>query len=269
MLKSGDTLDIKQAIRLLLFYFLFSIVIHSVAIAIKKVIGTDYLYFNLVSSALNLVASVIVYVVFFRFIRKNRKIDLKLEWYFKQKSSLVYLVLILASFALFLILSYISTLLPTPPIELKKLFDGNDVLNVFAFTQMVVVIPLLEEVLFRGIILPKFLAYYSKWQAIIYTAILFAIFHLNIWQLPGALLAGIFYDWIYVKFNSLWLTSFLHVLNNLYFFIAVYLSNRMSNILDLTILETLPAFLIGILFFIFSIIVIQKYSHREINSFIN
>lgn len=83
-----------------------------------------------------------------------------------------------------------------------------------AFIALVVVAPLTEEFLFRGLILNGFLQRYSTWSAILLSAFLFAAFHFNPWQFIGAFILGIFFAWLYVKTRSLFLPILGHAINN-------------------------------------------------------
>jgi len=89
---------------------------------------------------------------------------------------------------------------------------------------IVVVAPLTEEFLFRGLILRGFLSHYSVWKAIILSALLFGVIHLNPWQFPGAVFAGILFGWWFVKTGSLLPGIIGHALNNAVPFIALWLN---------------------------------------------
>lgn len=65
-----------------------------------------------------------------------------------------------------------------------------------------VVAPVTEELLFRGIILRGFLITYRTRTAILLSALLFALFHFNIWQGVGAFLLGVIFGWWYVRTAS-------------------------------------------------------------------
>jgi membrane protease YdiL (CAAX protease family) len=77
-----------------------------------------------------------------------------------------------------------------------------------------IIAPFTEEVLFRGIILRGFLRSYSVNHAIILSALLFAVFHLTIAQLPIAFIMGVFLGWLYVQTRLLWPTILAHALYN-------------------------------------------------------
>ncbi len=74
--------------------------------------------------------------------------------------------------------------------------------------------PFLEEMLFRGIVLRSFLRQYRRPHAILASAILFGVAHLNIYQFPGAVIIGIFSGWLYERTRSLWPCILLHAAFN-------------------------------------------------------
>ncbi len=65
------------------------------------------------------------------------------------------------------------------------------------------VAPVTEEFLFRGLILQGFLARYSATKAVFWSALLFALFHLNPWQFAGALVLGLLFGWVVVQTGTL------------------------------------------------------------------
>ena len=81
--------------------------------------------------------------------------------------------------------------------------------------------PVLEEMLFRGAITKVLLQRYSPVKAIILSALIFGIFHINPAQVAGAILSGGLFAWLYYKTGSLIPCIFMHILNNS---LSVYLS---------------------------------------------
>jgi membrane protease YdiL (CAAX protease family) len=71
--------------------------------------------------------------------------------------------------------------------------------------------PVLEEMLFRGIILRSFLKRYPPGVAIVHSAAVFGLAHLNVYQFFGAMLLGGFTGWLYERTRSLWPGIALHV----------------------------------------------------------
>ena len=76
------------------------------------------------------------------------------------------------------------------------------------------VAPAVEEVLFRGLILSGFLSHYSTRKAVLASAILFGLLHLNPWQIIGATIYGILLAWWFMQTGSILPCLFGHALAN-------------------------------------------------------
>lgn len=74
--------------------------------------------------------------------------------------------------------------------------------------------PVLEEMLFRGVILRSFLRQYSRTRSILWSAMIFGIAHLNVYQLASAFAIGIVAGWLYERCRSLWPCILLHAAYN-------------------------------------------------------
>lgn len=83
-----------------------------------------------------------------------------------------------------------------------------------AIFALIIVAPLTEEFLFRGLILSGFLQRYGVSKAILWTALLFGAFHLNPWQFGGAFVLGLLFGWLMVRTSSLFLPIFGHAFVN-------------------------------------------------------
>lgn len=73
--------------------------------------------------------------------------------------------------------------------------------------------PIMEEIIFRGLVL-RHLEPYGKSFAIVMSAFAFGIFHGNIVQIPYAFLVGLVLGYVTVEYNILW-AMVLHMINNL------------------------------------------------------
>jgi len=74
--------------------------------------------------------------------------------------------------------------------------------------------PVLEEMLFRGVILRGFLRQYTRSFSIFWSAALFAIAHMNLYQLATAFTLGVVAAWLYERCRSLWPCILLHAAYN-------------------------------------------------------
>ena len=102
------------------------------------------------------------------------------------------------------------------PLEdmLESQFEGlsHDILGAISISVMA---PLLEETLFRGAILGALLRRTGNpWHAIIISALIFGIFHMNPIQVVYATLLGMVLGWIYYRTRNLLSVIVGHVLNN-------------------------------------------------------
>lgn len=82
------------------------------------------------------------------------------------------------------------------------------------FFLLVIVAPLSEELLFRGIILRGLLSRYRPMSAILLSSMLFALMHLNPWQTISAFTLGLIYGWFYLRTGSVWPGVVGHAINN-------------------------------------------------------
>lgn len=101
--------------------------------------------------------------------------------------------------------NYVQWLLGPPPdaFRLGGLLEGG---LPAVLLLLVVVAPVTEELLFRGIILRGLAVRYGATLGIVSSATLFAAVHLNPWQMLGAFGIGIVFGWWYVSTRNLSVT---------------------------------------------------------------
>jgi len=96
---------------------------------------------------------------------------------------------------------------------LKDVFFAQDKLLSRIFL-LVIVAPVTEELIFRGIILRGLLSRHRPAVAVTLTALLFAALHLNPWQLLSALFLGIAFGWFFLRIGSVPLCILAHAMAN-------------------------------------------------------
>lgn len=101
--------------------------------------------------------------------------------------------------------------------------------------------PVLEEVLFRGAITKALLQQYSPTKAILISALIFGIFHINPAQILPAFLFGLLFAWTYYKTASLIPCILMHILNNS---LSVYINLKYPEAENLNDLITVTPYLI-------------------------
>ena len=86
-------------------------------------------------------------------------------------------------------------------------------LSLFIFTS-VIIAPVYEELLFRGIVLPKLLNRFSHIKSIIISSMIFSILHFHFPALLPLFILSVVLSYLYLITGSLWSSIFLHALFN-------------------------------------------------------
>lgn len=145
-------------------------------------------------------------------------------------------------------------------INLVTYFRGFNTAIIF-----ILIIPILEEILFRQSILRQLTLVYSKGKSLIVSSVLFALIHyFSDTGLMWAFVAGLVYGLLYLKFNNILLVIFGHILYNA---LGLYLEPVLNKELYAYNLEqifqlSIPSLLISLLVFLFFIrrLAIRNYS---------
>lgn len=95
--------------------------------------------------------------------------------------------------------------------------------------------PVLEELLFRGAVEKLLLQQYTPTKAILFSALIFGVFHINPAQIVPAFLLGLMLGWMYYKTASLIPCIVVHILNNS---LSVYLMINHPGVQDVDRLVT-------------------------------
>lgn len=127
----------------------------------------------------------------------------------------VYLVLLAIVFTLSfgILLDPVVDLIPMPDV-IREAFEKMISDHFLSFLTIAIAAPVLEELIFRGVILHGLLQRYSPAKAIFWSSFLFGAAHLNPWQFIPAFLIGLALAWIYMKTRSLFICIFIHLVNN-------------------------------------------------------
>jgi len=148
-----------------------------------------------------------------------RKIRLKLQKYENSKLTALSLTLTIAlSIALnyflvvFIGLTGIIDFFPSYEEIVIILSGGNLLIRVIAIG---ISAPIIEEILCRGIILNRLLAWMPKWPAIIISSALFGIVHFNLFQGLYAFAIGVVFAVLYLRYRNLWIPIIGHAAFNL------------------------------------------------------
>jgi membrane protease YdiL (CAAX protease family) len=118
----------------------------------------------------------------------------------------------LACLTSILILEYIQSLIVLPNL-LESSFNTLQS-GWLGILSLAVFGPVLEELMFRGAITSALLKEYNPAKAIVLSALVFGIFHINPAQVLTATLVGLLLGWVYYQTASLIPCILIHVLNN-------------------------------------------------------
>ena len=124
-------------------------------------------------------------------------------------------MLILWGFVLVLItgivIEPVLNLFPESFLDLLNQMGANGGWSVL---MLAILAPVMEEVLFRGILLESVREKYSSGRAIVVSALMFGVIHVIPQQVVNAFVIGLILGFIYVRTDSLWPVIIIHALNN-------------------------------------------------------
>ncbi|MDR0661503.1 MAG: CPBP family intramembrane metalloprotease [Prevotellaceae bacterium] len=177
--------------------------------------------------------------------------DKRIDW-------TVYILLLLATLSIAIILEPLNTLivklLPMPD-WVEEIFSSAFTPSIATFIMVAIIAPLCEEILLRGVILRGLLNSSSPRKAIIWSAFLFALIHLNPWQGVFAFLIGLFLGWVYWKTRSIWTCIFIHFINNSLSFVGLVIAESKGLGVDATLEDITGEYFVS-LFFVAAVLLI-------------
>ncbi|WP_317168426.1 CPBP family intramembrane glutamic endopeptidase [Blattabacterium cuenoti] len=188
---------------------------------------------NLSENTIFAVSYSIPFIILFTFIshqakKKNLVVDLSIRispWY-------VYFVIFFMMLSAIILNEHLSSLVPKEGPILENMYKEIEVVlkeevknPIPFFSTTVLLAPICEEILFRGIILNGMLRNkIHPIKAIIFSSFLFGLTHMNPWQLLGGLFVGSFIGYIYYITNSITDCILLHILNNFIATVGIFYS---------------------------------------------
>jgi hypothetical protein len=215
-IKSKHYPTIPEAIHLIVLYIFIQTIIDFPLALLDYYNGTDYLY-NPVKKIVLGIGSTL-----FLFYFAYRKAKVPLKELFPGKS-FNFLILIPVLFFLWAAQNLIGEVnivlnkaLPPPAWfwELfNKIFDSD--YGIYgAFMKVVIMAPVIEELIFRGVIMHGLMRNYSKFTGVFVSALLFALFHLNPWQFPATFILGLLLGILMLRTRNIYLCILGHAINN-------------------------------------------------------
>ncbi len=186
-------------------YFLFQFVLIFLLAYTYISSGNDINLFNEYFSSKQIYLALILAIIFIPLLIKDYK-----KYEQKNKFNYFYLIIIGVILSLFynVFAYYFNFLLKT------SLFDNNNNLIV-TLVSTGLIGPIIEELMFRGIIYNELKNKYSNMKAILITTIFFAIIHFNIIQILYGLIIGFILIFVYEKYKTIKAPIILHMASNI------------------------------------------------------
>ena len=215
---------IKNAVFLCFLFLGIQLILGLLSGFIQKILQfpDDSFFSGILSILVNLIAFGIV--LFAGFKKTNRKFNEVFK--FKKLSVFLWISIFIFTPGLIIVISELDNLLnyflPMP--ELFNDFFGSimsEHVLILAIIYIGIIPAFAEELFFRGLILDGFIRNYSKRKAIILSALLFGLIHLNPWQFLSAFIMGLIASWICIETGSIWLCIYIHFFNNTLYTITV------------------------------------------------
>ncbi len=172
-----------------------------------------------------------------------------------------YLILIPGTIALLVVTESIVNRIPMSE-KWEQIFAQAIQFNLPGFLSVAIAAPILEEIIFRGIVLKGFLRKYNPQKAIIYSALLFGIAHMNPWQFIAAFAIGYVMGWMYWKSKSILPGLFIHFVNNTFSFAIGYKYQDINTTIE-DICGGIIPYLSILLVCIITVVVIVRYFVKE------
>lgn len=220
--------SIIQAIHLLVLYIFIQTLVDFPLALIDYYKDTNYMYNPVKKVLLNTVSTVFILVYGY----KKMNVPFQTVFPLKVFNMLVIPALVIFFWGMHNMLNevnlFIERVIP-PPAWFWELFD-----NIFdgsgfgAFMKVAIIAPVVEELIFRGIILQGLRRNYTAFVSVFMSALLFALFHLNPWQFPSTFILGLLLGWITVMNNNILLAIIGHSINNLMVLLSITYWDKIS-----------------------------------------
>jgi len=108
-------------------------------------------------------------------------------------------------------------------VEIKKNFNNNLFFNFFL---IIIVAPIIEEIVFRGLFYKTLKNFIPFVQASIISSLIFAIIHENILSLTILFLLSLYLTWIYERTNSILYPILTHSIFNFLNLLLIYIGSN-------------------------------------------
>lgn len=207
---------ILGAIHLIVLYTFIQTIVDFPLALLDYYNGTDFLYNPIKKIILGVGSTVFI----FYFAYRKAGVPLKELFPYKSFNFLILVPLMFFLWAAQNLIGEVNTLvdkvLPPPPWfweMFNKIFE-NDYGIYGAILKVVIMAPVIEELIFRGVIMHGLMRNYSKFTAVFVSALMFALWHLNPWQFPATFILGLVLGILMLRTRNIYLCILGHAINN-------------------------------------------------------
>ncbi len=217
--KKEFSLTYRKAASYIIFFLLALIFVSLITLIINFLLEGTIL--KSVIIILNVLPFILTILWAFYRAKKNHVV-LKFSFYPAIK---LFPVLLLLTFCMLMLSSYLTTLIPHDQGFLKEFYDKfNGNIKYLMNPKWLLIVaacifaPIFEEMFFRGLLLNGLLNRAKNiqqvWRAILFTSFIFGLIHVNPWQFIAGVISGIALGYVYYRTKSLMNSIFIHALNN-------------------------------------------------------
>lgn len=221
---------IIQAIHLIILYIFIETVVNFPLAIIDYMKGTEYLYHPVKKIILGYGS--IIFILWYGF--RNTRNPLKEVFPLKRFNVLIVILLFIffvgAHQLLNVVNTWIDKVIP-PPMWFWEMFNKvfeNQYGFWGTFLKVVIIAPITEELIFRGVIMHGLMRNYSKFTAIFFSGLLFALFHLNPWQFPATFVLGVLLGWLMIYTRNIGLSITGHAINNFLALMSMHFDKELN-----------------------------------------
>lgn len=251
----------RAVCKVIILYLVIQIVLYPVFFALFNTFSLNAATVGYLTNAICVMISTVYLVK-----RYQKKWNLQILWQIKEKfekKDLVKYILMGLGISFFssLFVTVLSELLKdvlileTPDFSAKYGMIDNIIINL----SVILVAPITEELVFRGLFLKK-LQKYGLWYSSVIVSLLFALIHGNIPQGVGAFFVSLILCAVTLKSNSLIPAIIIHMLNNLIGQLSDYNNEVWQTIITVVIIVVM---IIGIILLISELLKKRSSLHLE------
>lgn len=191
-------------------------------IAMPIFMSAMYFDYSIITAFVTMLVSSVTGIIMIYFLSNTFKRNIKdLKFSFKPKETIDTIAMMYFLNCAIGIISALLSKFGFPDTSPDFSLNGGFLYNLFTFINVVLLAPIFEELIFRGMIL-QVLSKYNRIFAILVTSLLFGLLHLNMTQAVPAFFMSLVLCYMCLKTDSILVTILAHAGNNFLALMSVY-----------------------------------------------